>query len=154
MRRLHRLATIVALMTARDAIGAQQVKPAGVVATRHIDGNRDAPFRANLPHVPMVDSAPGHPWRWIGTGALLGCQTGGVIAGVAVSRSDDAFFPGPAIVVVGTAGAVVGGLVGGLSYAISHSARPDLHAGHSTPRDSAERETPHGTRVAVVAPPF
>jgi hypothetical protein len=110
--------TLLVLLTTPTVIMAQQVKPAGVVAVRHFGSETKYPFRTEV--AISVDSAHGHPWRWVGTGALLGAATGGVTVAVSASRTDDAFFVGPAIGLAAVAGAVVGGLLGGLAYLVFH----------------------------------
>jgi hypothetical protein len=117
MRRLYVLTAIVTLSTTPDCIAAQQAKPAGVVALRHVDSAKGTPFPGGL-SIP-IDSAHGHPLLWIGTGALLGGATGGIAAAVSASRTDDAMFVGPAIGLAAAACAVVGGLLGGLVYLVS-----------------------------------
>lgn len=116
-RRFTALITIAMLLTAPQVV-AQQVSPAGVVAARHFERAKTPALRIGL-SVPS-DSARGHPWRWVGAGALLGGATSGVAVAVSASRTDDAFFVGPAIGLAAAAGAVVGGLLGGLVYLISH----------------------------------
>jgi len=118
MRRLYVLTAIVALTTTPDVTAAQQAKPAGVVAPRHVESATGSSFHTDL--LIPVDSAHGHPWLWVGTGALLGGATGGVAAAVSASKTDDAMFVGPAIELAAAACAVVGGLLGGLVYLISH----------------------------------
>ena len=120
MRRLYALTTILALTAAPEAIWAQQVTPAGVVAVHRAESAKGLPIARPLPHALVADSAQAHPWYWIGSGAVLGAATGGVVAAVAVSRTDDGFFGGPAIGILAVAGGVVGGLLGGLFYLISH----------------------------------
>ena len=96
------------------------VKPAGVV-NAHGDSTAKRPqFALELPRSIAADSAHGHPWRWVGTGAVVGGAAAGVAAAVGVARTDDAFFGGPAIAFAALAGGVIGGLVGGLAYLISH----------------------------------
>ena len=119
MRHLYALTTVLALVTGPSVVAAQQVQPAGVVA-RRTESTKAAPVRTEFPHAIFVDSTQGHPWRWVGTGTLLGAAAGGVVAAVSVSRTDDAFFGGPAIAATTVAGALVGGLLGGLFYLISH----------------------------------
>lgn len=122
MRRLYALTTILALTAAPEAIWAQQVTPAGVVAVHRAESAKGLPIARPLPHALVADSAQAHPWYWIGSGAVLGAATGGIVAAVAVSRTNDAIsgLAGPAIGIAAVAGGVVGGLLGGLFYLISH----------------------------------
>ena len=120
MRRLYALTTILALTAAPEGIVAQQVAPAGVVVVRRAESANGIPVARPLPHALIADSAAGHPWRWIGSGAAVGAAAGGVAAAVSASRTDDAFFGGQAIGLAAVGGGVVGGLVGGLLYLITH----------------------------------
>jgi hypothetical protein len=87
---------------------------------RRAESANGIPVARPMPHSLVADSAAGHPWRWIGSGAVVGAAAGGVAAAVSASRTDDAFFGGQAIGLAAVGCGVVGGLVGGLLYLITH----------------------------------
>ena len=120
MRRPWALMAILGLAAAPEGIVAQQVAPAGVVEVRRAESANGIPVVRPMPHSLVADSAAGHPWRWIGSGAVVGAAAGGVAAAASASRTDDAFFGGQAIGLAAVGGGVVGGLLGGLLYLITH----------------------------------
>src|SRR5689334_22022589 len=91
MERLYPIACVLALIAAPKVIVAQQIAPAGVVSRRHAASTTAPSGASTLPRVIGLDSAEGHPWRWIGAGAVVGGAASGIAAAVSVSRTDDVF---------------------------------------------------------------
>ena len=120
MGRFYAFACVLVLVAAPKAILAQQIVPAGVVSRRQVPSSTAPSRNSTLPRVIGLDSAQGHPWRWIGAGAVVGGAASGIAAAVSVSRTDDAFFPGQFIAAASALGAAVGGLLGGLFYLVFH----------------------------------
>lgn len=118
--RTVRFTAFLMVLIAPQLLVSQEIRPAGVVSQRHAERATTLPPRVDLSQAVAADSSNGHPWVRVGAGALLGGVAGGVVAGVAVSRSDDPILAGPGIMMVTVLGAVVGGLVGGLAWLVSH----------------------------------
>ena len=62
----------------------------------------------------------GDIWIWTAIGAATGAVAGGILAAVDLSHEDDVFFPQIAIVTGVGLGALVGGVIGALSYMVVH----------------------------------
>jgi hypothetical protein len=104
---------------------AQVAHPAGV--TRQMNHVSDAAPRTldrPRPPIQMTDEGPGIG-RYAGLGFLAGAVVGGVVGAVVVSQSDDAFFPGLAIITNSVVGALGGAVVGVVVYIVTHL--PDDH---------------------------
>jgi hypothetical protein len=124
IRTVRGVATII-LAIAVAGIGhpaaAQRIVPAGV----HAHSTPVAFTPQLVAPTPILigrssDTTRGHPWQWIGIGAVVGGASAGIAGAVTESHSDDAFFAGPAIAIVAIAGALVGGLLGGVAYLVTH----------------------------------
>jgi hypothetical protein len=126
MRRVCAVITMALLGLSPVRGVAQRAQPAGVVS---LGANALGPTAALSQATPMTlpaarsptDAAtPGHPWRWVGIGALAGALGGGTAAAVSMARSnEDVFFPALSIGMAALAGAFAGGALGGLAYVVS-----------------------------------
>ncbi len=120
MRQLWAVTAIMVLAGTPEGVAAQRVSTAGVVEVRRAENAPGLHIARPILQAVLATSTHPHPWRWVGSGAVVGAAAGGVVAAVSASRTDDAFFGGQAIALAAVTGGVVGGLVGGLLYLISH----------------------------------
>src|SRR2546423_1760596 len=101
---------------------AQRPTQLGFAAQRRvtIPTQSSAPLQLRLAGSPSQSTV----WTWTLIGALAGAAAAGIWAGVEIAHSDDPMLAGPMLGIAIGGGAIVGGLVGALTYAFFHEPPP------------------------------